>query len=220
MMTPSLPDLLPDLLHDIRACAVCKASLPLGPRPIVQVGQLARVLVVGQAPGRRAHKSGLPWNDSSGARLREWMGVDEARFYDPDRVALMPMGFCYPGASERGGDHPPRRECASLWHERLRRHMDEVRLTLLVGRYAQKAYLRDASGATLTDTVLNFERARQASCRCRIPAGAAPAGCAAIRGSRRSCCRRCAKPSQRRLDKTGIAEAPVAGAEAPESRCL
>jgi len=155
MMTPTLPD----LLHDIRACAVCKASLPLGPRPIVQVGRLARVLVVGQAPGRRAHESGLPWNDSSGARLREWMGVDEARFYDPDRVALMPMGFCYPGASERGGDHPPRPECASIWHERLRRHMDEVRLTLLVGRYAQKAYLRDASGATLTDTVRNFERA-------------------------------------------------------------
>jgi uracil-DNA glycosylase len=132
--------------------------LPLGPRPIVQVGRLARVLVIGQAPGRRAHESGLPWADSSGARLREWMGVDEARFYDPDRIALMPMGFCYPGASERGGDHPPRPECASLWHERLRRHMGEVRLTLLVGQYAQKAYLRDVSGATLTDNVRNFER--------------------------------------------------------------
>ena len=86
------------------------------------------------------------------------MGIDAARFYDSDRVALMPMGFCYPGASERGGDHPPRPECAPLWHERLRRHMGEVRLTLLVGQYAQKACLRDASGATLTDTVRNFER--------------------------------------------------------------
>jgi uracil-DNA glycosylase len=149
---------LADLLHDVRACAVCKASLPLGPRPIVQVGRLARVLVIGQAPGRRAHVSGLPWDDSSGARLREWMGIDEARFYDPDRIALMPMGFCYPGASERGGDHPPRRDCAPLWHERLRRHMGEVRLTLLVGQYAQEAYLRDVSGATLTDNVRNFEQ--------------------------------------------------------------
>jgi uracil-DNA glycosylase len=149
---------LPDLLHDIRFCAVCKASLPLAPRPIVQAGRLARVLVIGQAPGRRAHDSGLPWDDLSGARLRQWMGIDEARFYNPDLVALMAMGFCYPGASRTGGDHPPRPECAPLWHERLRTHMGNVRLTLLVGHHAQKAYLRDASGARLTDNVRNFEQ--------------------------------------------------------------
>jgi uracil-DNA glycosylase len=149
---------LSDLLHDVRACAVCKASLPLGPRPVVQLGPLARVLVIGQAPGRRVHESGIPWEDPSGARLREWMGIDKATFYDPDRVALMPMGLCYPGAIEGRGDRPPRPECAPLWHDRLRKHMTHVHLTLLVGLHAQKAYLRESSGGTLTETVRNFER--------------------------------------------------------------
>jgi uracil-DNA glycosylase len=116
------------------------------------------LLVIGQAPGRRVHESGVPWDDASGARLREWMGIDEAAFYDPRRVALMPMGFCYPGASKTGGDRPPRPECAPLWHGRLREQMREVRLTLLVGLHAQKAYLRALSGRTLTETVRNFER--------------------------------------------------------------
>jgi uracil-DNA glycosylase len=220
MMTPSLPELLPDLLHDIRACAVCKASLPLGPRPIVQVGRLARVLVVGQAPGRRAHESGLPWNDSSGARLREWMGIDEARFYDPDRVALMPMGFCYPGASERGGDHPPRRECASLWHERLRRHMDEVRLTLLVGQYAQKAYLPDASGATLTDTVLNYERASPGVLPLPHPSWRSTGWMRRNPWFETKLLPTLRAAVAAALGETGTAEAPVAGVEAPGSRCL
>jgi uracil-DNA glycosylase len=120
------------------------------------LGPLARVLVIGQAPGSRVHETGVPWDDASGARLREWMGVDEATFYDPDRVALMPMGFCYPGVSKSGGDLPPRPECAPLWHDRLRQHLTHVRLTLLVGLHAQKAYLRDVSGGTLTEKVGNF----------------------------------------------------------------
>jgi uracil-DNA glycosylase len=149
---------LSDLLCDVRACRVCEASLPLGPRPIVQLAPLARVLVIGQAPGSRVHETGVPWDDASGARLREWMGIDEATFYDPDQVALTPMGFCYPGVSKSGGDLPPRPECAPLWHDRLRQHLTDVRLTLLVGLHAQKAYLRDVSGGTLTEKVRNFGR--------------------------------------------------------------
>lgn len=149
---------LPDILREVRACAVCKASLPLGPRPIIQLGPLARVVIIGQAPSRRVHETGVPWDDASGARLREWMGVAEATFYDPNRVALMPMGFCYPGKSESGGDRPPRRECAPLWLDRLRRCLVDARLTLLVGMHAQKADLRDAFDETLTAKVRNFER--------------------------------------------------------------
>lgn len=147
---------LSDLLRDIRACRVCEASLPLGPRPVVQLGPFARVLVIGQAPSSRVHETGVPWNDASGARLREWMGIEVATFYDPDRVALMPMGFCYPGVNKKGGDLPPRPECAPLWHNRLRQHLTNVRLTLFVGLYAQKAYMRDVSGETLTEKVRNF----------------------------------------------------------------
>lgn len=150
---------LSGLLRDVRACEVCNPFLPLGPRPIVQAGSLARVLVIGQAPGSRVHETGVAWDDASGARLREWMGIEAATFYDPDRVALMPMGFCYPGVSKSGGDLPPRPECAPLWHDRLRQHLTNVRLTLLVGLHAQKAYLRVATGGTLTQTVRRFEQA-------------------------------------------------------------
>ena len=147
---------LSDLLRDIRACEVCRPFLPLGPRPIVQAGPLARVLVIGQAPGSRVHETGTPWDDASGARLRDWMGIEAAAFYDPHQVALMPMGFCYPGVSKSGGDMPPRPECAPLWHEKLRRLLPNVALTLLVGQYAQKAYLRVGKAATLTETVRTF----------------------------------------------------------------
>ena len=133
-----------------------RAALPLGPRPIVQIGARAKILVIGQAPGSRVHETGVPWDDPSGARLREWMGIDAATFYDPERVALMPMGFCYPGVAKSGGDNPPRRECAPLWHERLRAHLTGVRLTLLVGSYAQKAYLKAGSKASLTEAVRNY----------------------------------------------------------------
>jgi uracil-DNA glycosylase len=145
-----------ELLAEVRACTVCSASLPLGPRPVVQIGACARILVIGQAPSSRVHETGAPWNDLSGARLREWMGVDAATFYDHERIATMAMGFCYPGVARSGGDNPPRRECAPLWHERLRAHLTGVRLTLLVGSYAQNAYLKQPSRQLLTKAVRNY----------------------------------------------------------------
>jgi uracil-DNA glycosylase len=145
------------ILGEIRRCAVCAPSLPLGPRPIVQMGGSARVLVVGQAPGSKVHASGVPWRDRSGDRLRGWMGIDDEAFYDADRVALIPMGFCYPGAAA-SGDLPPRPECAPLWHGRLLPLLPERRLTLLVGAHAQAYYLRGRGRTNLTDTVRDFPR--------------------------------------------------------------
>ncbi len=148
---------LDQLLSDVRLCAVCAARLPLGPRPIVQMGSEARILIIGQAPGSKVHTSGVPWGDDSGERLREWMGIDEKTFYDAKRVALVPMGFCYPGAGA-SGDLPPRPECAPLWHARLLSHLPERRLTLLVGVYAQAYYLKGRGKTTLTETVRGFRR--------------------------------------------------------------
>lgn len=128
------------LLQDIRACAVCAPALKAGPRPIVQFGPRARLVIIGQAPGSRVHESGVPWQDDSGNRLRDWAGLDEASFYDPNTVALVPMGFCYPGKGS-SGDLPPRPECAPLWHDRVLAALKDVRLTLLVGSYAQAHYL-------------------------------------------------------------------------------
>lgn len=143
---------LQSLLAQIRACRACEAHLPHGPRPVLQVGRSARVLVVGQAPGARVHASGVPWDDKSGERLRDWMGIDRETFYDPNRVALVPMGYCYPGRGP-SGDLPPRPECAALWLERVLAEMPHIRLTLLVGAYAQRRFLADARRASLTDTV-------------------------------------------------------------------
>jgi uracil-DNA glycosylase len=143
---------LNDLLAEIRACRVCAAHLPHPPRPVLRAGARARLLIVGQAPGRRVHETGIPWNDPSGDRLRDWLQLDRAAFYDEARIAIAPAGFCYPGTG-RGGDLPPRPECAPLWHPRLRLALSEVRLTLLVGRYAQGYYLAEQRKATLTDTV-------------------------------------------------------------------
>jgi uracil-DNA glycosylase len=148
-------DTLDQLLKDVRLCAVCAARLPFGPRPVVQVGRAARVLIVGQAPGSKVHASGIPWSDVSGARLRDWMGIDEASFTDASRIAIVPMGFCYPGRGA-SGDLPPRRECAPLWHERLISHLPERRLTLLVGAHAQAYYLKARAKANLTETVRDF----------------------------------------------------------------
>lgn len=145
------------LLVQIRACAVC-ADLPHGPRPVVQAGPAARVLIIGQAPGSRVHASGVPWDDDSGVRLRDWTGLDQADFYDPDRVALMPMGFCYPGKGA-AADLPPRAECAPLWHDRLRALLPAVRLTLLVGHHAQRRYLPRAAGRTMTAAVRDYAAA-------------------------------------------------------------
>jgi uracil-DNA glycosylase len=148
---------LDQLLSEVRLCATCAACLPLGPRPIVQMGREARILVIGQAPGSKVHTSGVPWGDDSGERLREWMGIDEKTFYDAKRVALVPMGFCYPGAGA-SGDLPPRPECAPLRHARLLSHLSERRLTLLVGVYAQAYYLKGRGKTTLTETVRGFRR--------------------------------------------------------------
>lgn len=144
---------LASLLTEVRACEICKDHLPLGPRPIVRAEASARLMIIGQAPGTRVHGSGVPWDDKSGERLRHWLAVDDDTFYDQSRVAIVPMGFCYPGANPRGGDNPPRPECAPEWHERLRRLLPRIELTLLVGTYAQAYYLGAARRKTMTETV-------------------------------------------------------------------
>ncbi|MFW5634091.1 MAG: uracil-DNA glycosylase family protein [Erythrobacter sp.] len=140
-------------LHaEIAACTLCAEHLPLGPRPVVQFSPASRVLIIGQAPGTKVHASGVPWDDDSGERLRGWLGLERAAFYDPARVALMPMGFCYPGR-RKGGDAPPRRECAPHWHDRVLSLLPARRLTLLVGSYAQAAYLPETRRLTMTERV-------------------------------------------------------------------
>lgn len=140
------------LLAEIRSCRHCEAHLPHGPRPIVQAGSNARVVIIGQAPGSRVHASGVPWDDDSGDRLRGWLGMSREDFYDPDKVALVPMGFCYPGKGN-GGDLPPRPECAPLWHGPILGEMPNLKLTLLVGRYAQKAYVPKRLRPSMTEAV-------------------------------------------------------------------
>ena len=141
------------LLGNVRQCRVCAADLPLGPRPVLRASTSARLLIIGQAPGTKVHESGVPWNDPSGDRLRVWMAVDRDVFYDEARVAIIPMGLCYPGREENGGDKPPRPECAPLWHARLLAALPALELTLLVGAYAQRRYLRQRAGQTVTATV-------------------------------------------------------------------
>jgi len=130
---------LDDTLQEARSCCLCEAVLPLGPRPLIQGSRRSRILVIGQAPGAVAHETGIPWNDRSGARLRAWLGLDDEAFYDPERVALMPMGFCFPGKG-RSGDLAPRPECAPRWHDRLLGGFGEVGLTVIVGRHAAARY--------------------------------------------------------------------------------
>lgn len=142
---------LDDLLAEIRACRICEAHLPLGPRPTLQAGSKARLLIVGQAPGTRVHATGIPFNDPSGDRLRDWLGIGRDAFYDRSKVALVPQGFCYPGKG-KGGDLPPRPECAPTWAAKVRQHMPRIALTLLVGQYAQKHYLGDRRKQTLAAT--------------------------------------------------------------------
>ena len=140
-------------LHtEIARCTVCAKDLPLGPRPVFRVSPTARILVIGQAPGRLVHASGVPWDDPSGKRLRQWMQVEDGVFYDSVQVGIMPMGFCYPGTG-KSGDLPPRPECAPLWHEVLLAKMPAIELTLLIGQYAQNYYLQDRCKKTLTETV-------------------------------------------------------------------
>lgn len=147
---------LPPLLAEVRACRLCEAHLPHEPRPVVQAGPDARLLIIGQAPGRRVHDTGIPWNDPSGDRLRDWLQISPEVFYDPKRVAIVPTAFCYPGKG-KSGDLPPRAECAPAWHPRLLAAMPQVQLTLLIGRYAQEAYLRENCKSTLTETVAAYK---------------------------------------------------------------
>lgn len=142
------------LIAEIRACALCP-DLPLGPKPIFQLGRQARVLIVGQAPGRLTHAAGLPFDDVSGDRLRDWMGIDRATFYDPALIAALPMGLCYPGTG-KGGDLPPRPACAAHWRHRLLDWLAGVRLTLVIGRYARDWHLPDEAKQPVTATVARW----------------------------------------------------------------
>jgi uracil-DNA glycosylase len=144
------------LVAEIRACRHCAAELPLGPRPVLRGRPEARLLIISQAPGRRVHETGLSFDDKSGDRLRQWLGLDRGTFYDKSRVALMPMGFCYPGRALRGGDRPPRPECAPLWHRRLRAHFAAVGLTLLVGSYAIRHYLPETRRHSMDMTLARW----------------------------------------------------------------
>ena len=143
------------LLRAARACRVCEADLLLGPRPILQASSTASILIVGQAPGAKVHASGIPFSDRSGDRLRDWMGVDDQTFYDATRIAIVPMGLCYPGRAA-SGDLPPRRECAPLWHARLLAQMPCIELTLLIGSYAQAHFLREVGHVSVTATTRNW----------------------------------------------------------------
>ena len=143
------------LLSEIRKCEVCKAHLPLGPRPIVAAHPDSKIVIIGQAPGTKVHETGIPWDDPSGKQLRKWLGVSDKVFYEETKIALVPMGFCYPGKG-RGGDLPPRKECAPLWHEPLFNKMKNLELIVLIGAYAQTEYLRGRTEKTLTETVKAF----------------------------------------------------------------
>ncbi|MDX1580015.1 MAG: uracil-DNA glycosylase family protein [Alphaproteobacteria bacterium] len=147
---------LDELLTEIRGCTHCAQHLPLGPRPVLRAKESARVLLIGQAPGTKVHETGIPWNDPSGDRLRQWLGLEREVFYDDSRFAIMPMGFCYPGRDKNGGDAPPRPECAPLWHEPVLEQLPNLELTLLIGSYAQARYLGSGRRKTMTETVRNW----------------------------------------------------------------
>lgn len=146
---------LKKLLGNIQNCSECCANLPVEPRPVVSAHPESKIVIIGQAPGIEVHETGIPWNDPSGNRLREWLDVDDKLFYDPSVFALIPMGFCYPGKG-KSGDLPPRPECAPLWHKPLLNAMPRVQLKLLFGMYAQQYYLGKKKKRTLTDTVKNY----------------------------------------------------------------
>jgi uracil-DNA glycosylase len=145
------PDDLQALLKRVRACTLCAEHLPLGPRPVVQMSGSAKILIAAQAPGRKVHETGLPFNDASGDRLRDWLGLTREAFYDPQHVAIMPMGFCFPGTGN-SGDLPPRKECAPAWRDELLAHLPRLELTLVIGQYALAWHLPDERG-NLTETV-------------------------------------------------------------------
>ncbi|WP_243318525.1 uracil-DNA glycosylase family protein [Geothrix paludis] len=150
------PDACASLLAEVRACTLCRDELPLGPNPVLQLHPVARILIVGQAPGRKVHRSGLPFDDASGQRLRAWLGISREVFYDAERIAILPMGFCYPGTGT-SGDLPPRPECAPAWRTQLLGHLPNLQTTLVIGQYAQR-HEYGAGAASLTDLVRNWRK--------------------------------------------------------------
>jgi len=144
------------LLRDVRACELCAASLPQSPRPVLQCHGAARILIAGQAPGRKVHESGIPFQDASGDRLRSWLGISPEVFYDERKIAILPMGFCFPGTGA-SGDLPPRPECAPAWRRELLGHLKSLQLTLVIGQYAQLYHLPDA-GSSVTEVVQSWRR--------------------------------------------------------------
>ncbi len=144
------------LINEISGCEVCKAHLPLGPRPVFSASPTGKIVIIGQAPGLAVHQTRIPWNDKSGENLRRWMDIDNSTFYDDSKIAIIPMGFCYPGRG-KSGDLPPRKECAPLWHQPLMDRLDNVELVLLIGKYAQDYYLKGEAKRTLTETVRHYD---------------------------------------------------------------
>ncbi|WP_434357349.1 uracil-DNA glycosylase family protein [Parasalinivibrio latis] len=144
------------LFRQIRACTLCETHLPLGPRPVIRGSASARLLIIGQAPGTRVHETGIPWNDPSGDRLRQWLDMDKDSFYDESKIAIMPMGLCYPGKG-KSGDLPPRPECQPQWHPKVLDLLPGIGMTLLVGDYAQRCYLENRP-KTLTETVRGWQQ--------------------------------------------------------------
>ncbi|NOI30660.1 uracil-DNA glycosylase family protein [Vibrio coralliilyticus] len=148
--------MLEDLVQQIRQCRLCEPNLPLGANPIIQASKEAKLLIIGQAPGTRVHKTSIPWNDPSGDRLRQWLKLDKTAFYDATKIAIMPMGLCYPGKG-KSGDLPPRKECAPQWHSKVLEQLPNIGMTLLIGQYAQNYYLQDKP-KTLTETVRAWQQ--------------------------------------------------------------
>lgn len=144
------------LISEIKQCTLCQQHLPLGLRPVLQVSRSAKILIAGQAPGAKVHKTGIPFDDASGDRLRQWMGITKDSFYDAQKIAILPMGFCYPG-SGKSGDLPPRPECALAWRKQLLSAMGNIKLTLVIGTYAQNWHMKDTKQKNLTETVRNWQ---------------------------------------------------------------
>lgn len=149
-------NVMKNLLEQIRGCEVCKKHLPLGPKPIIAGTSKSKIILVSQAPGKKAHEHNKAWDDPSGRKLREWLGVSDEQFYNPDNFAVLPMGFCYPGKAKTG-DLPPRKECAPLWHDMVWNQFKNVQLTIVIGKYAQDRYLKKNSKRNLTENVANYK---------------------------------------------------------------
>jgi uracil-DNA glycosylase len=153
MRSPSAQS-LDSLLSEVRSCTLCAHELPFGPRPVIQVHSSARILIASQAPGRKVHETGIPFNDASGDRLRDWLGMSRETFYDEKKVAILPMGFCFPGTG-KSGDLPPRPECAATWRKQLLARLPNLKLTLVIGQYAQAYHFPEENGS-LTELVLKW----------------------------------------------------------------